>query len=212
MISVAGSRFTDVPGNGNTASTALSIEVDKTSPTVSVLSNDTSIIAGDADPTITFVINPPAAAGTFTASDISLTDSAGNIVGTMGALSTADNQTFTGTFTPNAGFAGTALIGVAANQFTSLSGNGNLASSVLGILVDKVAPSVTAITSSDLLLIASDADPTITFTLSEPAAAGTFTAGDVSVKDGAGTVVGTMGVLGTSDNRTFTGIFTPNAG
>src|SRR5439155_1162797 len=155
-----------------TASAALSIAVDKTSPTVSVTSSDVSLIAGDADPTITFVVNPPAAAGTFTASDVSVKDGTGNIVGTVGALSTSDNQTFSGAFTANAGFTGTALISVAANQFTDVPGNGNTASTALGIAVDQVAPTVTSITSTDVSLITGDADPTITFTLSEPAAAG----------------------------------------
>ncbi|WP_048441934.1 Ig-like domain-containing protein [Caenimonas sp. SL110] len=213
LISVAADQFTAVSGIGNQVSPTLLIAVDKVAPAVTAFSStDLSLIAGDANPAVTFTLNEAAAVGTFTASDVSVKDSTGNIVGTMGTLSTTDNQTFTGIFTPNAGFTGTALISVAANRFTDVPGNGNSASTALGIVVDKVAPAVTSITSTDLFVNASDPDPTITFTLSEPAAAGSFTAGDVRVRDGAGAVVGTMGALGTSDNRTFTGIFTPNAG
>ncbi|HVZ43668.1 MAG TPA: Ig-like domain-containing protein [Ramlibacter sp.] len=213
FVSVGANRFTDVPGNGNAASSALAIAVDEVAPTIaSIASSDTALAIGDADPTITFTLSEAAAADSFTAADVSVLDGSGAVVGTIGALSTKDNIAFTSTFTPNAGFTGTAFVSVGANRFTDAPGNGNAASAALGIDVDKVAPTVNSIASSDVALANGDADPTITFTLSEPAAAGSFTAADVSVVDGTGAVVGTLNAWSTSDSQTFTGTFTPNPG
>jgi hypothetical protein len=129
-VSVAAGRFTDAAGNDNIASNTVSIAVDTVAPTVTITSNRTSLKIGE-NATLTFTLSE--ASANFAAADISVTG--GTISGFTGS-----GSNYNATFTPTAGFNGTATVSVAAGLFTDAAGNGNLASNALAIAIDTVAP------------------------------------------------------------------------
>lgn len=111
--------------------------MDTLAPTVSSITfSDTVLKIGDTA-TVTIVLSEKENIGTFTAADITTPN------GVLSALSTADNITFTGTFTPNAATEVASNVAVVGTDWADY--NGNLAS--LGIssanyIVDTIAPIV----------------------------------------------------------------------
>ncbi|MDC4276386.1 Ig-like domain-containing protein, partial [Acinetobacter baumannii] len=169
------------------------VTVDATAPTLAITTDDLALAAGE-DANITFTFSE-AVAG-FDVSDITV------VGGTLTGLTTTDNITWTAVFTPDG--TGTApSIAVADGSYTDLAGNlgtGDVLDGTDGFVVDIVPPTL-AITTDDLALAAGES-ANITFTFSEAVTG--FDVSDIAV------VGGTLGALTTTDNITWTAVFTPD--
>ncbi|WP_228269829.1 Ig-like domain-containing protein, partial [Acinetobacter oleivorans] len=195
-ITVADGSYTDVlgnPGTGDVLDGTDGFVVDIVPPTLSITADDLALAAGETA-NITFTFSE--AVSGFDATDITL------VGGTLGALTTTDNITWTAVFTPDG--TGTApSITVADNTYTDLAGNlgtGDVLDGTDGFVVDIVPPTL-AITADDLALAAGET-ANITFTFSEAVTG--FDATDITL------VGGTLGALTTTDNITWTAVFTPD--
>ncbi len=126
----------------------------------------------------------------FTLSDSSTNFTKADIVVSAGSLSTftGSGSEYTATFSPRAGFNGTATISVAANLFDN--GVNSNAATVLMLAIDQRPPSVRI--SSDKRSLKAGETATITFTLSEnislAAANDTVTGGTLGTVAGTGLV------------------------
>ncbi|MFD1631491.1 MBG domain-containing protein [Pseudopedobacter beijingensis] len=127
-------KATDIAGNVSSASSALSITIDTTQPTVTITSNISTLKIGQtATITFTFTKDPGA---TFTAASITITG------GTLSALS-GTGTTRTATFTPTANVdEGTVSITIAAGSYTDIAGNTGLAGTTPSLTYDTKAPAV----------------------------------------------------------------------
>ncbi|MEI1679599.1 BapA/Bap/LapF family large adhesin, partial [Acinetobacter baumannii] len=167
--------------------------VDIVPPTLAITADDLALAAGEtANLTFTF---SEAVAG-FDASDITV------VGGTLTGLATTDNITWTAVFTPDG--TGTApSISVADGTYTDLAGNlgtGDVLDGTDGFVVDIVPPTL-AITTDDLALAAGET-ANITFTFSEAVTG--FDISDITLNGG------TLSALVTTDNITWTAVFTPD--
>jgi hypothetical protein len=165
---------------------------DEAAPTVGIASSVAALAAGQTA-LVTFTLSKPA--GDFTVADVTVTGGTlSNFVGS--------GTTYTAVFTPTAGSTLPATVSVEAGRFTDAGGRLNVAGLLTpAITVDTVSPTVTIRSSAAALAAGQSAS--ITFTLSEPAAA--FTSAAVTVTGGA--LTGFSG-SGTS----YTALFTPAAG
>ncbi|WP_254629099.1 BapA/Bap/LapF family large adhesin, partial [Acinetobacter oleivorans] len=195
-IAVADGSYTDVLGNlgtGDVLDGTDGFVVDIVPPTLAITTDDLALAAGETA-NISFTFSE--AVTGFDASDITV------VGGTLGALTTTDNITWTAVFTPDG--TGTApSITVADNTYTDLAGNlgtGDVLDGTDGFVVDIVPPTL-AITTDDLALAAGET-ANISFTFSEAVTG--FDASDITV------VGGTLGALTTTDNITWTAVFTPD--
>ncbi|MDC4931457.1 Ig-like domain-containing protein, partial [Acinetobacter baumannii] len=195
-ISVADNTYTDLAGNlgtGDVLDGTDGFVVDIVPPTLAITTDDLALAAGETA-NITFTFSE--AVTGFDVSDIAV------VGGTLGALTTTDNITWTAVFTPDG--TGTApSISVADNTYTDLAGNlgtGDVLDGTDGFVVDIVPPTL-AITTDDLALAAGET-ANITFTFSEAVTG--FDVSDIAV------VGGTLGALTTTDNITWTAVFTPD--
>ncbi|WOE35795.1 Ig-like domain-containing protein [Acinetobacter baumannii] len=195
-IAVADGSYTDVVGNlgtGDVLDGTDGFVVDIVPPTLAITTDDLALAAGETA-NITFTFSE--AVTGFDVSDIAV------VGGTLGALTTTDNITWTAVFTPDG--TGTApSISVADNTYTDLAGNlgtGDVLDGTDGFVVDIVPPTL-AITTDDLALAAGES-ANITFTFSEAVTG--FDVSDIAV------VGGTLGALTTTDNITWTAVFTPD--
>lgn len=139
---------------------------------------------------------------TFTLSENSVNFTVADITATGGSLSgfAGSGSVYTAVFTPAADSTTGGRIYVAANTFTDAAGNNNLASSVLTLVIDTVAPMIAIVSNVAALKIGETA--TITFTLSENSV--NFTSADVTVTGG--TLSGFTG-----SGSDYTATFTPTA-
>ncbi|RQN78140.1 type I secretion C-terminal target domain-containing protein [Acinetobacter baumannii] len=195
-ISVADNTYTDLAGNlgtGDVLDGTDGFVVDIIPPTLAITTDDLALATGETA-NITFTFSE--AVTGFDVSDIAV------VGGTLGTLTTTDNITWTAVFTPDG--TGTApSISVADNTYTDLAGNlgtGDVLDGTDGFVVDIVPPTL-AITTDDLAL-AADESANITFTFSEAVAG--FDANDITL------VGGTLSALVTTDNITWTAVFTPD--
>ncbi|WPQ53310.1 BapA/Bap/LapF family large adhesin [Acinetobacter baumannii] len=195
-IAVADGSYTDVVGNlgtGDVLDGTDGFVVDIVPPTLAITTDDLALAAGETA-NITFTFSE--AVTGFDVSDIAV------VGGTLGALTTTDNITWTAVFTPDG--TGTApSIAVADGSYTDLAGNlgtGDVLDGTDGFVVDIVPPTL-AITTDDLALAAGES-ANITFTFSEAVAG--FDANDITL------VGGTLSALVTTDNITWTAVFTPD--
>ncbi|EOE2169847.1 BapA/Bap/LapF family large adhesin, partial [Acinetobacter baumannii] len=195
-IAVADGSYTDLAGNlgtGDVLDGTDGFVVDIVPPTLAITTDDLALAAGETA-NITFTFSE--AVTGFDVSDIAV------VGGTLGALTTTDNITWTAVFTPDG--TGTApSISVADNTYTDLAGNlgtGDVLDGTDGFVVDIVPPTL-AITTDDLALAAGES-ANITFTFSEAVAG--FDANDITL------VGGTLSALVTTDNITWTAVFTPD--
>jgi VCBS repeat-containing protein len=167
--------------------------VDIVPPTLAITTDDLALAAGETA-NITFTFSE-AVAG-FDATDIAV------VGGTLTGLTTTDNITWTAVFTPDG--TGTApSISVADNTYTDLAGNlgtGDVLDGTDGFVVDIVPPTL-AITTDDLALAAGET-ANISFTFSEAVTG--FDASDITL------IGGTLSALVTTDNITWTAVFTPD--
>ncbi|WP_372548999.1 BapA/Bap/LapF family large adhesin, partial [Acinetobacter pittii] len=195
-IAVADGSYTDVLGNlgtGDVLDATDGFVVDIVPPTLAITTDDLALAAGETA-NISFTFSE-AVAG-FDASDITV------VGGTLTGLTTTDNITWTAVFTPDG--TGTApSISVADNTYTDLAGNlgtGDVLDGTDGFVVDIVPPTL-AITTDDLALAAGET-ANISFTFSEAVTG--FDASDITL------IGGTLSALVTTDNITWTAVFTPD--
>ncbi|MNZ09390.1 hypothetical protein D3C78_262100 [compost metagenome] len=195
-ISVADNTYTDLAGNlgtGDVLDGTDGFVVDIVPPTLAITTDDLALAAGETA-NISFTFSE-AVAG-FDATDIAV------VGGTLTGLTTTDNITWTAVFTPDG--TGTApSISVADNTYTDLAGNlgtGDVLDGTDGFVVDIVPPTL-AITTDDLALAAGET-ANISFTFSEAVTG--FDASDITL------IGGTLSALVTTDNITWTAVFTPD--
>jgi hypothetical protein len=193
-VNMAG--VTDAATNAGVGSTnSGNFAIDTQRPDVAITLADSNLTTGETT-TVTFTFTE--AVTGFTSTDITVIGG-----GTLGALSTSDNITFTATFTP------TPLLDDATNVITvnkvgvndtaGNAGSGN--SSSANYVVATAGPTVTA-TFSDTSLIIGDTS-LVTFTFSEAVTG--FSNADLSIVNGSLTPVSTS-----NGGVTWTATFTPN--
>ncbi|WP_265733752.1 Ig-like domain-containing protein, partial [Acinetobacter baumannii] len=180
-ISVADNTYTDLAGNlgtGDVLDGTDGFVVDIIPPTLAITTDDLALAAGETA-NITFTFSE--AVTGFDVSDIAV------VGGTLGALTTTDNITWTAVFTPDG--TGTApSISVADNTYTDLAGNlgtGDVLDGTDGFIVDLVAPVVTFADVST-----NDTTPALTGTIDDPTATVVVTVDGVdypAVNNGDGT-------------------------
>ncbi len=189
--------------SGNSAILSISpFVIDTTAPSVSSFTLDDTVLKIGDTPTLTLVFSETVTA--FSSDNIS-TD---NAEGTLGTISTSDNITWTGTFTPASNTEATNKYFVLFLGYTDLAGNPGpvvLTSPIAGIsntfIIDTVAPAVSTFTLSDTALKAGD-NATVSLVFSE--AVDSFaSSADITVANGA------LATMTSSDNISWSGIFTP---
>ncbi|WP_024439816.1 Ig-like domain-containing protein, partial [Acinetobacter baumannii] len=183
-ISVADNTYTDLAGNlgtGDVLDGTDGFVVDIVPPTLAITTDDLALAAGETA-NITFTFSE--AVTGFDVSDIAV------VGGTLTGLTTTDNITLP-----------VLADGPHTVSVTATDVAGNVSTPVTGtVTVDATAPTL-AITTDDLALAAGE-DANITFTFSEAVAG--FDVSDITV------VGGTLTGLTTTDNITWTAVFTPD--
>jgi len=181
---------TDSAGNASSALSVSTFVVDTTAPSVSSFTlSDTALITGD-NATVTLVFSE-AVASFSSSADITVAN------GTLAAMSSADNITWAGTFTPTANTEDDNNTLSLATSYTDTAGNAGPAATTANYAVETLAPSVNSVAISSAsgvqnsLLNAGD-NVSVTATFSE----------SVIVDNASGTPTLTLAVG--SDNRTAT--------
>ena len=191
----------DGDGDTNTANLVITLDVvDSIPPTVTITDDQagTGNIAG-GDIVYTFQFSEPVTG--FTAADITVAN------GTKGTFTAVDGDTYTLVVTPTAGFTGNVTVDVPAGGAFDLSSNANTVAVQSVQPVDMAGPSVT-ITDDEGAATGNIAGGSIlyTFQFSEALTAGSFTAADITVTNGA------KGTFTAVDADTYTLVVTPTAG
>ena len=198
VLSVASGVFSDASGNvnvdGSDLNNIVTFAIDNVTPTISLSSSKSSLIAGDTA-MLSFILSE--VSSSFTASDIAV--SGGTISNFSGS-----GTTYTAEFTPATNSILFGLVAVASGVFNDTFGNANLdgadTNNTLSLAIDTVAPTI-ALSTNKLSLIAGDT-ATLTFTLSESSS--NFTASDITVSGGALSSFSGSGSI-------YTAMFTPAA-
>ncbi|MCX6423287.1 MAG: Ig-like domain-containing protein, partial [Actinobacteria bacterium] len=141
LISTGGSltvRVLDATGNVSTASAAVTLTVDYSSPSVTLASSRSSLINGQ---TATITATLSEASTTFASASATVSG------GTLSSWS-GSGTTYTATFTPASASSGTASISYAMGSWTDLSSNPSNAATALTLPFDTALPTVTSISSS----------------------------------------------------------------
>ena len=180
---------TDAAGNTGAASSALSVTIDTSAPTLAIGSDKAALKVGETA-TVTFSFSDDPGAS-FSAADIVV------VGGTLGALS-GSGLTRSASFTPSADSSGSASIAVAGGSYADAAGNPGGAGSTPALVFDTLAPTL-AITS-DKASLASGETATISFTFSEDPGA-SFDLADVAVTGGSLSALSGTGLVRTA---TFT--------
>jgi len=167
----------DLAGNNATLTHSLvsdntSVKVDTTAPSVDNFTmSDTELKIGD-NATVTLRFSE-AVVSFSSAADITADN------GTLAAMSSADNITWTGTFTPAANTEDDNNTLSLATSYTDTAGNAGPAATTANYAVETLAPSVNSFTLSDTALKAGD-NATVTLVFSE-AVASFSSADDITV-------------------------------
>lgn len=185
-VGVGANAAQDVATNGNTAASAAIIS----DPNAVTLNITPSGSITSASP-ITFTFEFNVAVTGFTTGDIVITN------GTRGAFTAIDGDTYTLLVTPTSD--GLVTVDVSANVAQDVIGNGNI-SATAAVVSDRTPPDL-AITPNAILTNAAS----LTFTFQFTETVFNFTAGDISVTNGA---VGTFTAV---DGDTYTLVVTPSA-
>jgi len=173
-----------------------SYKVDTEAPRVDNFTlSDTALKAGD-NATVTLVFSE-AVASFASSADITVAN------GTLAVMTSTDNITWAGTFTPTANTEDDNNTLSLATSYTDTAGNTGPAATTLNYVVDTTAPSVSSFTLSDTALITGD-NATVTLVFSEAVASFSSSA-DITVANG------TLAVMTSTDNITWAGTFTPTA-
>ena len=200
-ITVAANTYQDAAGNKGVTTTTPLIRIDTFAPSVSIVTNETTLSAGEtANIAFTFSEDP--------GSSFFWDGATGDVVvtgGTLGAIS-GTGLTRTALFTPPANLgSGSASITVINTSYTDIAGNRGSAGTAPNISFDTLAPSVSLTSNVSTLKTGETAN--ITFTFSEDP-------GSSFSWDGAtGDVVVTGGTLGaiSGTGLTRTAVFKPPA-
>jgi len=123
--------------------------------------------------------------------------------GALATMSSSDNKTWTGTFTPTADTEDASNTLSLATSYTDTDGNLGPAQTTANYEVETLSPSVSSFTLSDTALKAGE-NATVTLVFSENVASFSSSA-DITVANG------TLATMSSSDNKTWTGSFTPTA-
>ena len=189
-------RVMDIADNDNTASNALQITFDRTTPGPTLSTTETSP-TNAASVTVTVDFGEPINPATFILADISVTG------GTASSLThSSANQNFTFTLTPGADGEVTATI--PADRVMDIADNDNTASNVLRVTFDRTTPGPTLSTTETSPTNA--ASVTVTVDFGEPIDPTTFAISDVSVIGGTAS-----DLTHSSANQNFTFTLTPGA-
>ena len=155
--------------------------------------SDVALKAGDSA-TVTLVFTEEVS--NFSSDDITVAS------GTLGSMTSSDNITWTGTFTPTADTEDSSNILTLDGSYTDPAGNAGPAATTANYAVDTLSPSVSSFTLSDVALKAGDS-ATVSLVFTEEVS--DFSSDDITVASG------TLGSMTSSDNITWTGTFTPTA-
>jgi hypothetical protein len=185
----------DAAGNWS-SSGSRAIVIDTTAPSVNTFTlSDTALKVGETA-TVTLVFSE-AVASFASAADITVAN------GTLATMSSGNNVTWTGTFTPTANTEDASNVLSLATSYTDTAGNAGPAANTLNYAVETQAPSVDTFTLSDTALKVGET-ATVTLVFSE-AVTSFSSADDITVASG------TLATMSTSNNVTWTGTFTPTA-
>ena len=150
---------TDSAGNASSALSVSTFVVDTTAPSVSSFTlSDTALITGD-NATVTLVFSE-AVASFSSSADITVAN------GTLAVMTSTDNITWAGTFTPTANTEDDNNTLSLATSYTDTAGNTGPAATTLNYVVDTTAPTVSSISPTDNQSSVSITD-NITVTFSE---------------------------------------------
>ena len=186
---------TDSLGHASSALSVSTFVVDTTPPYVSSFTiSPTALKAGDTA-TVRLVFSEAVAS-------FSSDDDITHPSGTLPAMTSSNNITWTGTFTPTTNTQDNGNIITLANSYTDTAGNTGPAAATSNYEVDTRAPSVSFFTIYPTALKAGG-NATVTLVFSEAVAY--FSAADITVANG------TLGTMTSSNNITWTGTFTPTA-
>ncbi|MFA5797617.1 MAG: Ig-like domain-containing protein [Candidatus Woesearchaeota archaeon] len=193
-VNVSAATFTDAAGNANTVSNHVSMTVDTLAPTVAITLNDPALKVGETA-LVTFTFTE--AVTNFTNADVTTIDT-----GTLTAVASSNNITWTATFTPTVNATNTTnVITVTNTGLNDLAGNaGSGTNSSANYAVDTKRPTV-GVALSDYALKIGDT-PTLTLTFSEVVF--NFNNSDITTIDN-----GALTAVASSDNITWTATFTP---
>ena len=152
--------------------------------------SDTALISGETS-TVTLQFSEAVAS-------FSSNDDITALNGSLSLMTSSDNITWTGTFTPTAGVQDTSNVLTLATSYTDTAGNApSSASTTANYEVDTTAPSVSSFTVSDSALKIGDT-ATVTIVFSE-AVSGFNSNDDVTVENGS------LSLMTSTDNNIHTG-------
>ena len=184
----------DAVGNAATTLTSSAFTVDKTVPSVSSFTISSAITSGSTG-SVSLVFNK-AVTGFNSNVDITAQN------GTLSTLTSTDNITWTGTFTPNTNIEDTTNVLTLKNSYTDSAGNREYATTS-NYVVDTIVPSITQFSLSDSnLKIGETALVTLQFS---EAVFGFNSNFDITVQNGI------LSTMITTNNILWTGTFTPTA-
>ena len=193
---------TDAAGNASSL-TLTTFVVDTTAPTVSSFTlsgqefngamSDVALKSGDTS-TVTLVFSE--AVSGFANNDVTVVN------GALASMTSSDNITWTGVYTPTADVEDATNAITLATSYTDTAGNTGPSATTANFTIDTKAPTVSSFTMSDVALKSGDTS-TVTLVFSE--AVSGFANNDVTVVNGA------LATMTSSDNITWTGVYTPTA-
>lgn len=195
-IIIVASSYSDLVGNSGSVgiSSNYTINTVSSTPTISsIIMSDTALNIGS---TSTVTITFSEAVMGFSNSDVTVQN------GTLSTLTSVDGGiTWTGTFRPYANIDSATNVITVGDDYTNLCGVPGCGATSSNYIIDTIAPTVSSIIMSDTHLNVG-ASSNIIITFSEVVTG--FNNSDVSSENG------TLSLLTTLDNITWTGTFTPN--
>ena len=176
---VISNQFSSSSGSSSSA------PADTTAPTATITMSDTALKSGDTS-TVTVVFSE--AVSNFSVADLTAPS------GSIGTMSSADNITWTGTFTPTANVEDSTNVINLATTYTDASGNTGTAAATANYAVDTASPALTRMDASGAL---------VTLTFSEALDGDNLPAtGDFSVKvNGVAAVVSSLALNGSNSAK-----------
>ena len=187
--------YTDNAGNAGPSATTSNFEIDTKYPTVSSFTlSDTSLKAGETA-TVTLVFSE-VVSGFSSSDDITVVN------GSLTSMTSSDNITWTGTYTPTTDVEDTSNVLTLATTYTDSAGNTGPSATTSNFEIDTKYPTVSSFTLSDTSLKGGET-ATITLVFSE-AVSGFSSSDDITV------VNGSLSTMTSSDNITWTGTYTPS--
>ena len=184
--------YTDLAGNIGKVANSTNYTIDTLAPTATITMADTALKIGDTS-VVTIVFSEVVLA--FSNADVTAPN------GTLTAFITADNITWTATFTPTNNIEDPSNVIALATTYTDLAGNVGTASNSANYTVDTLAPTA-IITMADTALKIGDTS-LVTIAFSEAVA--NFANADITAPNG------TLDAFTTVDNITWTATFTPTS-